>query len=174
LLCSQLTGETGRVFAFEPRAENAERLKRNIDVNGVTNVDVVAAAVSDSTGKASFVMHQSTLEGHLVVNGEASASQVRTETIDGLVAAGMAPPDLMKIDVEGAEAAVIRGASRTIDRHRPLLLIEVHSAEAGRDVAAAMPCRYMFRDIETGTEAGELLTPGHYLARPLTPSERTL
>ncbi len=75
----------------------------------------------------------------------ASAVRVRTETIDALVGGGMAAPDFIKIDVEGAEGAVIRGAARTIDAQRPMMLIEVHSPEAGREVAAAMPCRYTFQ-----------------------------
>ena len=79
----------------------------------------------------------------------------------------MAPPDLMKIDVEGAEGAVIRGAARTIDAHRPVLLIEVHSRDAGREVADAMPCRYTFRDLATGIETGSPELPAHYLARPV-------
>ncbi len=173
LLCSRLTGERGRVFAFEPRAENIERLRRNIEANSAGNVDVVAAAASDRAGEAPFVMHASTLEGYLAADGEASAACVRTETIDALVEGGMAPPDLMKIDVEGAEAAVIRGASRTIDAHRPLMLIEVHSMEAGRGVAAALRCAYAFRDIATGNEVMEPVKPAHYLARPLAGPERT-
>jgi FkbM family methyltransferase len=174
LLCSRLTGAEGRVYAFEPRPQNADRLRRNADVNGATNVQLIAAAVSDRAGDAAFVMHESTLEGRLADDGESSSARVRTETIDALVAGGMAPPDFIKIDVEGAEGAVIRGAVRTIDTHRPLMLVEVHSAQAGSEVAAAMPCRYTFQDIETGIEVGEPLTPSHYLARPVVGPGRTL
>jgi FkbM family methyltransferase len=173
LLCSRLAGAEGRVYAFEPRRENIERLRRNIDANDAANVRIVPAAASDRTGEAAFVMHASTLEGSLAVSGQPAAARVRTETVDALVRGGMAPPDFIKIDVEGAEGAVIRGAVRTIDAQRPLLLIEVHSAEAGREVAAAMPCRYTYRDIETGIEAGEPLTPSHYLVRPVVGPERT-
>jgi FkbM family methyltransferase len=164
LLCSRLAGSSGRVFAFEPRAENIARLEKNVEANAAGNVEVVPAAASDRSGEASFAMHDSTLEGYLVPDGDASATRVRTESVDALVAGGMAPPD--KIDVEGAEAAVVRGAARTIDAHRPLLLIEVHSPKAGRGVAAAMPCRYLFRDIDTGAEFAGPLAPAHYLARP--------
>jgi len=173
LLSSRLAGADGRVLAFEPRAENIERLRRNIAANSAGNVEVVPAAASDRAGEAPFVMHASTLEGYLAADGEISAARVRTETIDALVAGGMTPPDLMKIDVEGAEAAVIRGAARTIDAYRPLMLIEVHSVEAGRGVAAALPCRYVFRDIATGNEVMEPLKPAHYLAWPLVEPERT-
>ena len=167
LLCGRLAGGSGRVFAFEPRAENIARLRNNIQANAARNVEVVAAAASDSTGEASFAMHESTLEGYLVPDGDASAVRVRTESVDSLVAGGMPPPDLMKVDVEGAEAAVIRGAARTIDAHRPLMLLEVHSVEAGRAVAAAMPRRYLFRDIGTGRDFAEPLAPAHYVAQPV-------
>ena len=80
----------------------------------------------------------------------------------------------MKVDVEGAEGAVIRGAARTIDAERPLMLIEVHSVEAGREVAAAMPCPYTFQDIATGIEAGAPGAPAHYLARPVVGPGRTI
>ena len=43
------------------------------------------------------------------------------------------PPDGLKIDVEGAELAVLEGASRTIDRHRPLVVVEPHAGTAGGD-----------------------------------------
>jgi hypothetical protein len=119
-------------------------------------------------------MHASTLEGRLAANGEMSAAAVRTEPIDALVRDGMAPPNLMKIDVEGAEGAVIRGAARTIDAHRPVMLLEVHSVEAGREVADAMPCPYTFEDIETGIEAGAPDVPAHYLARPVVGPGRTI
>jgi FkbM family methyltransferase len=167
LLASRLAGPSGRVFAFEPRPDNVERLHRNIDANRVTNVDVIPAALSDRSGSAAFVMHESTLEGRLADPGEMSAASVRTEAIDALVRDGMAPPDLMKVDVEGAEGGVIRGAARTIDAHRPVMLIEVHSIEAGREVAFAMPCAYTFEDIETRIEAGAPGAPAHYLARPV-------
>ena len=174
LLASRLAGPNGRVFAFEPRPDNVERLRRNVEANGARNVHVVPAAVSDRSGAAAFIMHASTLEGRLAAADEMSAASVRTEAIDALVRDGMAPPDLMKVDVEGAEGAVIRGAARTIDAERPLMLIEVHSVEAGREVAAAMPCPYTFQDIATGIEAGAPGAPAHYLARPVVGPGRTI
>jgi hypothetical protein len=46
-------------------------------------------------------------------------------SIDAVVAAGAEPPDFVKIDVEGAEAAVLHGMATTIDRHRPIVLCEL-------------------------------------------------
>ena len=167
LLASRLAGADGRVIAFEPRPDNVERLRRNIEANGARNVEVVAAAASDCDGTAAFVMHESTLEGRLAAATERSTASVPTATIDALVCDGMRPPDLVKMDVEGAEGAVIRGAARTIDAHRPALLIEVHSPEAGREVADAIPCRYTFCDLATGIETGAPDLAAHYLALPV-------
>jgi hypothetical protein len=54
---------------------------------------------------------------------------------DDLVASGVLPPPaLVKIDVEGAEADVLRGATATLRTHRPLLLLEVHHVRAMHEV----------------------------------------
>jgi FkbM family methyltransferase len=165
LLCGRLAGPDGRVYAFEPRADNIERLQRNIAINGAENIRVVPAAACDRRGDATFVLEKSTLEGHLAAADEAGGARVRTETIDALVADGMPAPDFLKVDVEGAEAAVIRGAAQTIASRRPLLLVEVHSVQAGRDVTDALPCAYGFRDIQTGSVISGSLLTGHYLGR---------
>jgi FkbM family methyltransferase len=167
LLASRLAGDGGRVYAFEPRPDNVERLRRNVEANRAKNVEVIAAAASDREGDAAFVMSDSTLEGRLAGPAVRSAATVRTATIDALARDRLAPPDLIKIDVEGAEGAVIRGAARTIDLHRPALLIEVHSRDAGREVADALPCAYTFRDLDTGIESVAPESPAHYLALPV-------
>lgn len=168
LLSSRLVGERGRVIAFEPRAENAARLRANAAANAVANIDLHEAAVSDRAGLASFVMHASSLEGYLsdaITDGPTAI--VRIETIDTLVEAGLPVPQLLKIDVEGGEGSVIRGPAQTIAAHRPELLIEIHSDAAGVEVAAALPCPYAFRDADTGRIAEQPLAPGHYLGTPV-------
>lgn len=169
LLCSRLVGERGRVVAFEPRVGNAARLRANVAANAANNVEVREAAVSDRAGEASFLMHASSLEGFLSDDStDGATTTVRTETIDALVEAGLPVPQLLKIDVEGGEGAVIRGAARTIAMHEPELLIEIHSDIAGSEVAAALPCRYAFRDAGSGRIAKQPLAPGHYLGTAAT------
>lgn len=173
LLCSALTGPGGAVHAFEPRAENVERLDANLRANHAGNVTVVAAAAGDRTGEAAFVLDASTLQGHLASSGASGGATVAATTIDAHVDGGAPAPDVIKIDVEGAEGAVLRGGARTIARHRPLLLIEVHSAVAGREVAEALPCAYAFTDVEGGRRVALPPPAGHYAARPaVTEAER--
>jgi FkbM family methyltransferase len=171
LLCSALAGPTGSVRAFEPRPENIDRLGVNLRANETRNVRVVEAAVSDSEGEAAFIADDCTLEGRLGDSGDSRSVRVATITVDACVAGGMPAPDLLKIDVEGAEGAVMRGAAGTIAKHGPTLLIEVHSAVAGVEVVAALPRAYDFVSVETGKNAELPLPAGHYVARPSRPKE---
>ena len=59
-------------------------------------------------------------------NTSATRVRVKVRSID-VMAGEIAPPSLMKIDVEGAEAMVLRGARETIHRYRPVIFAEVHS-----------------------------------------------
>ncbi|HYM15519.1 MAG TPA: FkbM family methyltransferase [Dehalococcoidia bacterium] len=167
LLCAALAGPDGAVHAFEPRAENVERLRANLRANAVPNVTVVAAAAADRTGEVFFVLDSSTLQGRIASHAASTAAAiVDVTTIDAHVEGGAPPPAVIKIDVEGAEGAVLRGAARTIAEHRPLLLIEVHSGAAGREVVAALSRAYTFTDLGTGRPVALPPPAGHYVARP--------
>ncbi len=59
-----------------------------------------------------------------------------------------ATPFLVKIDVEGAEAGILRGAQETLSAHRPIFLCEILNDQAGSDVEAALPRFYHFYYID--------------------------
>lgn len=168
LLASKLVGPDGRVVAFEPLPANAARLRVNLAANGRMNVDVMEAAASDARGEAWFNIRESSLEGALSGSGDA---RVRTVTIDDVVRAGARVPELIKIDVEGAEGAVLRGTADTIRNFRPRLLVEVHSERAGQEVADALPVPYAFRDIRTGALSAGAPGEGHYLGTAIEKKE---
>lgn len=163
VLMARQAGPEGRVYAFEPVDRNAVRLEENIDANGLHNVVICPAAVSDVSGFVAFADGATSLEGRIDQQG---AMRVECVTVDSAVAAGCTPPTLMKLDVEGAEAAVIRGASLTIATFRPRMLIEIHSPEAGAEVAAAMPVAYAFADLSTRCAVEPPFPAGHYFAVP--------
>lgn len=116
----------GRHMAYEPLPELAAALAREFPA-----VDVRNAAVSDSAGEQEFTFLVSDpMRSSLVAAGAVAPPandihqlRVRTERLDDVV-----PPDyvpaLIKIDVEGAEAAVFRGGLETLRRHRPIVIFE--------------------------------------------------
>lgn len=122
----------GRVVAFEPLFENLEHIRHNIVLNNFQNIIVRSEALSDIDAQAQFQVSAEPTWGKLVSVGKdaglkAGTIEVKVSRLDSLVEAGEIPtPDLIKIDVEGAEAQVLRGAERTLRKARPLLLIELH------------------------------------------------
>ena len=124
LLASQLVGPTGAVVAFEPFPAALKYLRRHLELNRVENTTVVDAAVSDAPGRVHFRAHGPS-DG-----GELSAEVVR---LDQLCATGKVPlPDLIKIDVEGEELKVLRGAARILRERRPTILLATHGAATHR------------------------------------------
>jgi FkbM family methyltransferase len=133
VIAARLVGEKGKVCAFEPVPMLADQAMHNADLNKFRQVSIHRVALSDQDGEAVFQMSENLTMGKLA-NREshepdaASELVVRKHKIDTLVATdGLPDPDLIKIDVEGAEAAVLDGAAEVLKRARPALLIELHS-----------------------------------------------
>lgn len=131
VLFSQLAGPTGKIVAFEPLPANLAILRELIDLNGVRNVEIVEAAVSDTNATVTFFEGEHQKQGSLVGIGceTGTTIEVATRTIDSLVADGMAPPKFLKIDIEGAESRALTGAKKTLAEHRPAMVIELHTPE---------------------------------------------
>lgn len=146
----------GRVFAFEPLPLAGERLRRHVALNRLANVECLAVAASDVDGEVAFHVPR----GHaLPCSDGVSAAfhapwaaamdsvRVPSVTLDAFVRArGLETVDLLKIDVEGGEPAVLRGASGLLERFRPDLVCEVLSAtNAAEELDAILrPLGYAF------------------------------
>jgi FkbM family methyltransferase len=130
LLASHKVGPTGRVVAFEPLPENVRLVRRHLRLNRVRNVSLHEVAVSDHDGHARFAPHASNAMGKLSDTGSVDVAMV---SLDSMTNAGQFPdPSLLKIDVEGAELGVLRGASHVLGRARPTILLATHGAEVHR------------------------------------------
>jgi FkbM family methyltransferase len=124
LLASRLIGEKGTVVAFEPLPRNLGYLRRHLEANHVSNVRLLPVAVSDRAGTAHFTEGNGPAMGSLAENG---GLEVRTVRLDELVASGELPsPSFLKIDVEGAEDAVLTGAASLLRGHHPTILLSTH------------------------------------------------
>ena len=124
LLGSRIVGEAGAVVAFEPLPENLGALKVHVRLNGARNVNVVAAAVSDRAGRERFGPVDNPAMGGRAPEG---SIEVVTVALDDLVREGaVRRPDVLKIDVEGAELRVLAGARRTLEEARPAIVLSAH------------------------------------------------
>jgi len=127
LLISRAVGPSGKVYAFEPVPEIFARLKEHIALNNATNVIPVPIALLDEKGIAKMSVEggRSSLFRH--VSDE--FVDVQVERLDDFVEQErIERVDAIKIDVEGAELKVIRGADKTIRRDKPILMVEVQAA----------------------------------------------
>jgi FkbM family methyltransferase len=127
LIAARLVTSTGSVESFEPFAPNRVRLGKAIGLNRATNIRVHAVALAAATEEASFYASSSSLMGSLLPNGSSTSTPVRCIRADD--ATTIRPPDVIKIDVEGAELAVLRGARQMLSSGRPAILVEVTDAD---------------------------------------------
>ena len=158
LFFSQLVGPRGRVVAFEPAPVNIPQLERHLRINGCANVDVVKAAVTNFDGEATFDERPGSMTGYLCPTGQ---TRVRCCKVDTLVeSGGLRTPDLVKIDVEGAEAQVLQGAQILLRHRRPVLLVATHGPKPQNECIRLLTSMgYSVRNLENdrGPLADELV-----------------
>jgi FkbM family methyltransferase len=130
-LLGRWVGTTGAVYAFEPAPDTYRGLEGHVRLNGLTAVvRPVRAAVGDTVSNARFLVASSVGEGRLAGSGDRDTPgiSVPVTTIDEFCAREHIAPDFIKIDVEGSELAVLRGARETIRARRGNLglFVEMH------------------------------------------------
>ena len=124
LISSIGVGKGGRVFAFEPLPANIDYLNKHLEINHVMNVNIFSVAVSDSEGIVRFDKGPNRFMGRISSDGEI---EVKMISLDSLYEHGKIQlPDLIKIDVEGAELEVLRGAKKLILASTPTIFLATH------------------------------------------------
>jgi len=138
LLAATKAGPSGTVYSFEPLDSNLQHLERHLKLNGVQNCNVLKVAVSNVNGMRRFCAASWDFSmGRLSPEGEI---QVPSVTLDSCVYGekNLRPPDVMKIDVEGAELEVLQGAERIIAERHPVIFVEVHGTKEHADCCALL------------------------------------
>lgn len=136
LVAARAVGPEGRVFAFEPFAQSAQRLRELMSLNSLQQCSVIEAAVADSEGTTDFFVAGSgnAATPSLFQGDRAKKITVPKITLDRFAVA-QGHPDVIKLDVEGAETLALRGASKLLaSNHPPRWIIEIHSEACDREV----------------------------------------
>lgn len=129
-LAAALVGPTGHVWAFEPAPENFQVLKAK--AAAFPQITIVRAAVSDRRGVSQFAVDRDNSTRHSLfttnVGRRWRAWPVRTVSLGSALPTELARLDLIKIDAQGAEPQILRGARAVIKRHHPLIVFELWPA----------------------------------------------
>jgi FkbM family methyltransferase len=123
LFFSRFVGDRGRVFAFEPCPYEARFLLDHVRINKLVNVRVILAAVAEQAGLVAMSTDQGMTQNRIYHDTD-TALIVPSVNLDSLA---LPAPDLVKMDVEGAESAVLSGAQRTLHEARPVVFVALHS-----------------------------------------------
>ena len=114
------------VFAFEPQPSLAKHIRRSIEENGFERVKLLEVLLGKEEGESSLFLTSHSIHAS-VIPREEHFREIRRplRSLDGLVAAGeIAPPDVIKIDVEGSEMRVFEGAETILKTHQPSIVFE--------------------------------------------------
>lgn len=131
LVMSTSASSTTQVYSFEPEERNIRRFRRNIQLNKLTNVTLLEQAAGQQRGSIRLYLSSDANAGtHSTVFIEGNVSDAFVDipctTIDFEVTErGLNRLDLLKIDVEGGEIDVIKGATDTLTRFHPVVITEL-------------------------------------------------
>ena len=137
LLMARLVGPTGKVYAFEPNPTTRTRLSDAVRLNAGSHIDVQEYAVTDYDGMSGFVAPPAGSlwdgTGRLVNDRVSEVQSVKCTTIDSFVHTYCVTRlRLIKIDVEGWELSVMRGARQALATMRPRIIFEYDPAYVSR------------------------------------------
>lgn len=144
LMAAAALHHTGQVVAFEPGQTAYRRIQENIALNHFSNIQAVNLAASNSAGEAKLYLAREIADTganlYQGAEGRGEFEIIQTITLDAFLSQEhLPPPHFIKVDVEGAELAVLQGAAQMLATAAPLLLLEMEEKNlraAGTDKAA--------------------------------------
>lgn len=134
----------GEVVSFEPEPSARQLLRRNCSINNLRNVQILPYGLGEEETHAILrrpeVSGGATVDSQRTLGYELDPQRIDIRRGDRLVEQGIAAPDVVKMDVEGAEFAALRGMSGLLSRCR-VLLVEVHTESKVEDASVAARVR---------------------------------
>jgi len=169
------------IHAFEPLSRIAEKTRSNADLNSHLRIRVHEVAVTDRSGEVTIFdpggdhNYSASLDSSFLDLRPIDGRRVRGLTVDDFVReSGMSYVDLVKIDVEGCEDRVLRGAESTISNHRPRVVMELlpnASTEIMEAIRALLGRGYRLQRIGDG---GRLIDTEMLQLREFAVSQRNI
>ena len=162
ILFARWVGPSGRVVAVEPEAENISLLRQRLEEAGVSGVvSVIEGVAAEQPGTLHLVLNPFHPADHRI---GAQGVRVRSWTIDEIMAQfGWPAVSLIKIDVQGSEIRVLRGAQDIIARMHPAFFVEVDDRALGE---AGFSADQLFDELERhGYRAYDPASPSNSLTR---------
>lgn len=178
--CLKLASRAQHIYAFEPVMRTYRTLVHNIQRNRLANVTAFALGLSDEYGSREINLYTNSALNSLFridypsVTGQREAlvgkERIALVTLDDVIGnQGLSPPDVIKMDIEGAELFALQGGRRALETHRPMLLLEFNprTYEAARyapsDVLTELDARgYQVYGIPPGGDDRNLYRPSSF------------
>jgi len=144
--CLKLAPLATHIYAFEPVSRTHAMLQKNIERNGITNIIAYQRGVTDRDGTAQIYLHRTRFfplvsgSSSLFHSSLSSAGQetISVVTLDSILQEQqLLPPAVIKIDIEGGELYVLRGAREVLNTYHPILVMEFNGLEIFEDVGYA-------------------------------------
>lgn len=133
VVASKVVGRSGKVLSFEPTSATFAILQRNLTLNCAQNVRAFRAALIDCEKKVTLYYYPDSSRNSLAIIED---NAVGSETVEArplaavLATEGIGHVDVIKLDVEGAEELVLRGAREVLKRDHPIVIFEVNQGAA--------------------------------------------
>lgn len=166
LTMAKCVGAAGKVWAFEPASTTASYLQKSIRDNGVDNVRLIQAALSNRRGTARLALNDNAeLNALGAASGDAGGETVPLQTLDDAAQEyGWHDNEFIKLDAEGEERNIIEGGKRFLSAQSPLIMFEIK-----HDKTVNLPLIEQFQSLGYATYR---LIPGLNLLAPFDPAER--
>ena len=130
LVASAITGESGKVYAFEPYSKNFDKLLRHVNLNRLGNVVAERLAVSDKSGWIDIKANDDDDNDGMIsayVDRFTSSETVPTIDLDQYIKDNIKQPiRFVKIDIEGGEYLAVKGMSTTLAKDHPVVMVEIN------------------------------------------------
>ncbi len=161
---AKILNNKGTVYAFEPSPGVFKRLEKNVSINPFSNVKLFNVALGDAEGELSFVSTREQHTGGAYVSKDLkTGTQVKVTTLDRFVEQNnIVHIDLIKVDTEGFELFIVKGAENTLRKLRPTLFMEVSENLLQRAGTSGSQLIALLESLKyrcSHAETGETITP---------------